>query len=298
MLHLSSYRFFSQITPPPDAQEPAYWFFFQGDKLLVRPGADTIELPLARDPAELALSPLRQHYLGYLLDGQARRIACYCAELDAATPLPSDLAADGLRQLYPQLGDFWFQLAGRAIQIIDWDRNHQYCGRCGAPTEPMPNERARQCPRCDLVAYPRLSPAIIIAVVRRTPEGNRLLLARNHRFPPGRYSIIAGFVEPGESLEECAEREVFEEVGIQIQNIRYFGSQPWPFPNSLMLGFTADYAGGDFVLEEGEIADAGWFAADAMPQLPPKMSISRRLIDWFIEQNHPQGADALRDNAW
>jgi NAD+ diphosphatase len=294
----SPIRFFSQAAIVGEREEPAYWFVFQSDKLLIRPSGDTVELLLVRDLAELGLTPLREQVLGYVEDEQGQRIACYCAELDPETPLPAELLADGLRQLYPQLGDMWFQLAGRAIQIVDWDRNHQFCGRCGAQTEPLSNERAKQCPRCGLTAYPRLSPAIIIAVVRQTAEGNRLLLARNHRFPTGRFSIIAGFVEPGESLEECAAREVYEEVGIQIQNIRYFGSQPWPFPNSLMLGFTAEYAGGDFVLEEGEIAEAGWFAADAMPQLPPRMSISRRLIDWFIEQNHPQGAAALRHNSW
>src|SRR5690606_32955256 len=141
-------------------------------------------------------------------------------------------------------------LAGRAVQIVDWDRTHQFCGRCGSPMERLDNERAKKCPACGLSNYPRLSPAIIIAVTRRINGQNRLLLARNHRFPPDRYSVIAGFVEPGESLEDCARREVQEEVGIQIQNIRYFGSQAWPFPNSLMLGFTAEYAGGDIVVAE------------------------------------------------
>ncbi len=149
----------------------------------------------------------------------------------------------------------------------------------------MPGERAKKCPNCGLTNYPRLSPAIIIAVVRPTEQGNRLLLARNHRFPSGRYSVIAGFVEPGESLEECAQREVREEVGIRIKNICYFGSQSWPFPNSLMVGFTAEYDSGTLVLEAAEIAEAQWFAADHLPLLPPKMSIARRLIDWFVEEN-------------
>lgn len=289
MLPASAYRFISLPALPAEADGPAYWFIFQGDKLLVHPAGDAADLLLARDLRELGLAALRRLPLGYLQDAEERRIACYAAELDPETPLPNGLLADGLRGLYPHLGDFWFQLAGRAIQIVDWDRTHQFCGRCGAPLEAMPSERAKKCPACGLVAYPRLSPAIIIAVTRATPEGKRLLMARNHRFPPGRYSIIAGFVEPGETLEECAAREVMEEAGIQIANVRYVASQPWPFPNSLMLGFTADYAGGEIVLEESEIADAGWFAADAMPQLPPKMSISRRLIDQFIAGNTPAG---------
>jgi NAD+ diphosphatase len=143
------------------------------------------------------------------------------------------------------------------MQILAWDRTHQYCGQCGTPTENAGHERSKRCPNCGLVAYPRLSPAIIIAVVRRSEEGNRLLLARNHRFPPGRYSVLAGYVEPGESLEECAYREVLEEVGIRIKNMHYFGSQPWPFPHSLMIGFTAEFDGGEIRLEESEIADAG-----------------------------------------
>lgn len=279
------FRFISQPALDDAPEDPAYWFFFQGDRLLVRPAGETVELLLARDPSELGLTPLRRQGLGYLQDAKGRRIACYSAELDPETPLPDGLLSDGLRGLYPQLGDLWFQLAGRAIQVVDWDRTHQYCGRCGGPMESMPTERAKKCPRCGLINYPRLSPAIIIAVTRSTLEGKRLLMARNHRFPSGRYSIIAGFVEPGESLEECAAREVMEEVGIAIGNVRYVASQPWPFPNSLMLGFTAEYAGGEFVLEESEIDEAGWFAADAMPDLPPKMSISRRLIDQFIAEN-------------
>jgi NAD+ diphosphatase len=133
-----------------------------------------------------------------------------------------------------------------------------------------------------LTSYPRISPAIIVAVTRRFEDGMRILLARNHRFPPGRYSVIAGFVEAGETLEECVRREVEEETGIQVDNIRYFGSQPWPFPNSLMIGFTAEHAGGEIVIGAGEIADAQWFAPDALPLLPPKISIARRLIDDFV----------------
>ena len=210
------------------------------------------------------------------------QVDCYAAEIPVDVPLPEGMLADGLRGLYGRLDDVAFSLAGRAVQLLAWDRTHHYCGQCGALTGNQPHERAKLCPQCGLTSYPRLSPAIIIAVTRQTPEGKRLLLARNHRFPAGRYSVIAGYVEPGESLEECAQREVCEEVGIDIRDIRYFGSQPWPFPNSLMIGFTAEYDGGDITLEDSEIAEAGWFAADALPGLPPKMSIARRLIDAFV----------------
>jgi NAD+ diphosphatase len=278
---MDTMNFISRISPPEGHSLPACWLVYQGDRLLVRPDGDGGPLPLIADVAELGITPIRRLYLGFLQDAQGQRTHCYCAEVAPETPIPDGLVADGLRQLYPRLGDTLFGLAGRAIQIVAWDRTHQYCGQCGAPTENMAHERAKLCPRCGLMSYPRLSPAIIIAVVRRSDEGCHVLLARNHRFPTGRYSVLAGFVEPGESLEECAQREVFEETGIQIANIRYFGSQPWPFPNSLMVGFTADYAGGEVTLEEAELADARWFAAGALPDLPPRMTIARRLIDWF-----------------
>jgi NAD+ diphosphatase len=277
-------RFVSVAEPPTAQTTPAYWFLFQADKLLIHPNGGTAELPCVVDPAELGLATVRRQYLGYL-EHDDIRADCYSAEIDPQTMLPDGWTVDNLRTLYPQLGELWFQLAGRAVQIVDWDRTHQFCGRCGAHMALMPHERAKQCPACGLLNYPRLSPAIIIAVVKQTADGNRLLLARNQRFPKGRYSVIAGFVEPGESLEECAAREVREEVGVDITNIRYFGSQPWPFPNSLMLGFTAEYSSGDITLEEAEIAEADWFAADALPGLPPKPSIARRLIDWFIATN-------------
>ena len=170
---------------------------------------------------------------------------------------------------------------GRAVQIVAWDGDNQFCSRCAAPLDTLSYERAKKCPACGLTLYPRLSPAIIIAITRQIDGRDHLLLARNHRFPAGMYSILAGFVEPGETLEECCAREVREEVGIEITNVRYAASQPWPFPNSLMLGFTADYANGDFALEDEEIDQAAWFTPDNFPQLPPKISIARRLIDDF-----------------
>jgi NAD+ diphosphatase len=284
MIDQTTYEFVSQTLPPDGRRDPAYWFAFQDDKLLVRTVDHALEVPLAIDIAELNVPVARQQYLGYLQDGGERH-HCYSAEIDPKAVLTDGLVAAGLRELYAPLGDLLFNLAGRAAQIVVWDRTHQHCGQCGTPTEALPNERARCCPACGLTSYPRISPAIIIAVIRRDAHGERILLARNHRFPPGRYSVVAGFVEPGESLEACAEREVFEEVGIRIKNIHYFGSQPWPFPNSLMIGFTAEYDAGEIRLEESELADAGWFSADNFPSLPPKMAIARKLIDWFVERH-------------
>jgi len=142
-------------------------------------------------------------------------------------------------------------------------------------------ERAKVCSKCGFRTYPRISPATITAV---TP-GNQILLARAKRFPSELYSVIAGFAEPGETLEECVKREIMEETGIDVKNIRYFGSQPWPFPDSLMIAFTADFEGGEIRIYKKELVDARWFTADALPKIPDKLSIARRLIDRFIENN-------------
>lgn len=278
-------KFTSSVSCPAGETAPAYWFIFQEDRLLVQAVGDRLVVPLTAQVEELGVPLVRRLYMGFAEGADGERIHCYAAETDRDAAIPSGMIADGLRQLYAPLGEEMFGLAGRAVQLLAWERTNQFCGQCGAATEPVAHERARRCPRCGLSFYPRLSPAIIIAVVRNDEGGRRLLMVHNHRFPPGRYSVIAGYVEPGETLEECARREVFEETGVQIKNIRYFGSQPWPFPNSLMIAFTAEYAGGDLALGADEIGDAGWFAPDALPGLPPKMSIARRLIDWFAAGN-------------
>jgi NAD+ diphosphatase len=185
-----------------------------------------------------------------------------------------------LRSLFGVLEDETVLTAGLGSQMIYWDRAHRFCGRCGGRTEDKIDERAKICPDCGLLNYPRLSPAVIVAVVR----DDRILLARNQRFKRSFYSVLAGFVEPGETLEQCVGREVLEEAGIRVENIRYFGSQPWPFPDSLMIGFTADYAGGRIRTDGEEIADAGWFAAGRLPAIPPRLSIARQLIDWFVDR--------------
>ncbi len=276
-------KFTSLVSPPSEQREPAYWFIFNGYRLLVQVKDDKVEIPSLVDISELGLTAVRQQYLGYL---EAKGIInCYSAEVVEETEAPKDMVFQGLRTLFSQLGNELTWLAGRAIQIMDWDRTHQFCSRCGERTQTMPNERAKKCPKCGFTSYPRLSPAIIVRVTRKGEKGSEILLARARHFRPGFYSVLAGFVEPGETLEDCVRREVKEEVGIDIKNIRYFGSQPWPFPNSLMLGFTAEYAGGDIILEEEEMEDAGWYTVDALPNIPPPISISRRLIDNFIDKH-------------
>jgi NAD+ diphosphatase len=223
----------------------------------------------------LGLAVLSEHYLG-----RAGAIHTYAVELDKDVEPPKEMRLSGLRGLYGLLDEEMFWLAARAVQIVAWDRTHQFCGQCGQRTIPHERDRARVCPVCGLQSFPRLSPAIIVLVER----GRQLLLARSARFPKGRYSVIAGFVEPGETLEEAVARELQEEVSIAVENIHYFGSQPWPFPNSLMLGFTADYAHGEICIDDDEIEEAGWFSPDNLPDLPEGISISRKLIDWFLDK--------------
>jgi NAD+ diphosphatase len=258
---------------PSTQSARALWFVFQRDRLLLKESDNGRRIPSAEDLSQINLAPIRSQYLG-TLDGRA----CYAAELPHEDQVLDGFHLKGLRETFGQLEEELIWIAGRANQLVDWSRNHQFCGQCGHPTEDRSQERAKICPACGLINYPRLSPAVIMAVVK----GDRLLLASNKRFKSGFYSVLAGFVELGETLEECVAREIKEEVGISIKNIRYFGSQPWPFPNSLMVGFLADYAGGEIKADPSEIADAGWFTVDNLPSIPPKITIARHLIDWFV----------------
>lgn len=271
--------FIPAFHPPSGEGRPILWFIFDNNRLLVKSEAGTCSLPDGAEIAAFGADPEPGLFLGYF-----REYLCYAAALKADDGVPASWEWMDLRRLPGTIGEELFWIAGRANHLLDWDRSHRFCGRCGHPTEDKSDERAKQCPACGLVNYPRLSPAVIMAVVK----GDRILLARNKRFRSPFYSVLAGFVEPGETLEQCVQREVHEEVGLRVKNIRYFGSQPWPFPNSLMVGFIADYAGGYITVDKSELMEAGWFSADALPMLPLKISIARQLIDWFARsQNTP-----------
>lgn len=200
---------------------------------------------------------------------------------------PAQLAADcrlaNLRDLHSVLDDVLYGVAVRARHLVQWDLDHHYCGHCGRLLRWKTEERAKWCADCGRLQFPQIAPAVIVAVRR----GDRLLLARGPRFPAGLFSVLAGFVEAGETLEECLHREVWEETGITIANPRYFGSQPWPYPNSLMIGFTAEYAGGDLRVDGIELTEAGWYRAGHWPDLPGRLSIARALIDDFAARTQP-----------
>ncbi len=231
------------ITAPENATGPAWWFAFQGSQLLVSASPQGAAPPLCADPRELGITPVRHQYLGRY---EGRH--CYACQLaDDAAP-PAGMALKTLRALLTEFDETLIGLAGRAFQIVEWDRTHQFCGACGTPTQFKTGERARECPACKLLF-------------------------------PGRYTVVAGFVEPGETLEQAIARETREEVAVEVRNIRYFGSQPWPFPHSLVIAFNAEHAAGEVKADGIEIEDARWFDLDALPELPEKIHVSRQLID-------------------
>jgi NAD+ diphosphatase len=255
---------------PP--KTPALGFAFRGAKLVVRRAEGGFRIPTLSEVLEFGVEPQWRHYFG-----SWNGAGCYAVCLPEDAGVCEGFDACGLREVFGRMEEELVWAAGRAGQLVHWHRNHRFCGRCASPTEDHRSERAKICPACGLLNYPRVSPAVIVAVVR----GRQLLLAHAHRFTGKFYSVLAGFAEPGESLEQCVQREVFEEVGLEIKNIRYFGSQPWPFPDSLMVAFTAEYAGGEIRIDPTEISDAAWFEAAGLPEVPPPLSIARRLIDWF-----------------
>ncbi len=277
--------FIPAIHPPTGQDRPILWFIFDKTKLLVQCEHGTCSLPDAGRIEAGGLKPINTLFFG-VLGNQL----CYAAGLSPGNPLPASCEWIDLRGLLGTIDEELFWTAGRANHLLDWDQSHRFCGRCNHPMEDKSDERAKQCPACGLVNYPRLNPAIIVAVIK----GDQILLARNKRFRAPFYSVLAGFVEPGETLEQCIRREIHEEVGLRVRNIRYFGSQPWPFPNSLMVGFVADYADGTISVDHSELLEAGWFSAQSLPALPSRISIAWQLIDWFAEtQRERCGSDHI-----
>jgi len=263
------------VTPPsftplldPRDSPGARTFAFRGNEILIREADLTL-------PDEGVLRALQVDPTALLPVGLHEGVYCRAAWLPKEATAPDGFSYKGLRSLFGRMDEATLAVAGRAFQIADWARSNRYCGACGREMARTAGERAMKC-ACGHVAYPRISPAMMVLVKR----GTALLLARNIAAPPGRFSALAGFLEPGESVEDAIHREVREEVGVEVRDLRYFASQSWPFPGSLMLAFTAEYAGGDIVCDTSEIAEARWFGpGDPLPELSPRQSISRALID-------------------
>lgn len=241
--------------------------------VLVRDIGGKLELPTLRDFPDTVLMPEKGISIGQLHGEE-------CAGF-----LIGDCQLDGfefveLRTAFTKVSsDGCFALC-RAKSLIEWKLRHSRCGSCGKPLAPSASDIAMKCPECGSAYYPQLSPAVIVAITR----GNEILLAHNRRFSGNVHSLIAGFVEAGESIEQAVAREIFEETSLRVGNIRYAGSQSWPFPNSLMLGFTAEYVSGTLCLADNELETAGWFTPDNLPELPERGSIARAIIDDFCTE--------------
>lgn len=273
------HTFQSLITPPDGFDgQTGIWFCIGRNTVLVSPTEEGLWPIEAVHPRDLGIEVGHEHFLGFL-DGKP----CWAAGLDDVIDEIGEYRPETLFSLFPNVDEELWTLAGRAVQIAEWHRTNRFCGRCGTPTVESAGERARKCPECGLLAFPRLSPAVITLIER----GDEALLGRGRTFGANpMYSTLAGFVEPGETIEEAVAREVREEVGVEVTDIRYMRSQPWPFPNSLMLGFNAKWASGDIEIDPVEIVDAQWFKADNLPNIPGKMSIARWLIDeWLSRQS-------------
>ncbi len=265
--------FISLLREPPHADP--HNFVFAGDMLLVR--EEDLALPEAAllDALNVAANPF--HPVGSLADRYCRALW-----LPADSTAPAGHAFRKLRSLFGAMDEGLLAVAGRAFQIAEWARTHRFCGACGSLTVFAEGERCVRCPACGQVAYPRISPAMMVLIRR----GESILLARHHNSPTAFFTALAGFLEAGESIEDAVHREVFEEVGLQIRDLRYFGSQPWPFPHSLMVAFTAEYAGGEIQVDETEIAEARWFGPDEpLPRTPPR---SLSIAGHLIHDNLPQ----------
>lgn len=258
----------------PDPQRRSALLAFAGQDLLIDEGGEP--------PGAEALAPLgpctEALVIGHL-DGEP----CVMQVWPAAETLPPGLVRGDYRRLWGKWPQGRLEAMSRARQLAAWLHSNRYCGACGQAMTTRTNEPARECPSCGFLAYPRISPVCVGLVVK----GSQMLLARSPHFPPGIYSALAGFLEAGESAEECLRREIREEAGIEIRNIRWFGSQSWPYPHSLMMGFFADYESGELQAQAGEIEDIGWFEPDRLPKLPHPSTIAYQMIQHLL-QSRPE----------
>jgi NAD+ diphosphatase len=265
--------FIRAYPPAQPAPGPAYWLPLRDDKVLVRTTDAGYTLIAGDDEIRAQLQPVAVLYQG-TLHGQA----CLTCEVAPEFVLPADWQEMTMRGLFGRIDEQFLMLVGYAAQLIEWQHSSRYCPRSGDLTEAMPGTWGRVCPRCGYSRYPPVTPAILVLV----HDGERMLLTHK----PGwgrRYSCIAGFVEPGELLEGCVQREIYEEVGLEVTDIAYIGSQSWPFPRQLMVGYTARYLRGEVRVDQQELDDARWFTADTLPELPPPQSLARRIITTWIE---------------
>lgn len=265
------------VKPIFEKNDKDLWFLFKDNKLMVAKEDNKIKIPRSIDINNLDIDPCKIQHMGAYNGSN-----CQCGEIEDEI-IDGDIEFIDLRTLANGVEEDTYILAFKANLLLNWFKLNQYCGKCGGKMYPKDSqsERAMVCSNCGNTTWPRTSPAIIVSVTK----GDKLLMAHNRQFPQGAYSILAGFVEYGESFEDCVKREVFEETGIMVKNIKYFGSQPWPFPNSMMIGYTAEYLDGDIKEDGEEIIHADWFNKEEVKEKHRKsISISSDLIEWFLNK--------------
>jgi len=265
---------FQRLFPPAKpAAGPAFWLLFRGHDLLVLEQDSVISLPMVDDVAIAPFAPNAVLFLGTL-----NGTPCMTGEVSAECLLPDGWRTTDIRGLFDHVDEAAYTVVGYASQILRWQRSSRFCPVCGQALDGFGEQWMRQCSQCNYIGYPPVTPAILLLI----HDGPKVLLAHKSGWGP-RYSIIAGFVEPGETLEACAQREAFEEVGVEVTDVTYIGNQPWPFPHQLMVGFMARYAGGEITPDQVEIDKAAWFRYDQLPDLPPPLSLSRQLIMQWVK---------------
>ena len=253
---------------------PLYWYVFYNDQLLLQKKADGYVIPF------MDKSPVETHgrvSLQQMVEMQDGTMAMVVAtaeplvETDVYRPM-------GLRASYDHIDRCFYDQAGKAYEIIYWDQHSRFCPVCGTPTE-QKGPIMKKCPECGNEMFPAVSPAIIVLI----RKGEEILLVHARNFRGTFHGLVAGFLETGETLEQCVEREVREETGLTIRNITYFGNQPWPYPSNLMIGFIADYVSGEIKLQDEELSSGSFFSKDNLPEIPRKLSLARKMIDWWLE---------------
>ncbi len=254
----------------------AYLFVFYKGKILVTENGGKLHIPTNTIEQFNQQNIIYRRFMGMYCN-----TPCYIMELNEISAYNESLPRVNLRELFGAIADDLFSLAGKALQILSWHQENKFCGKCAAPMTDHDDELAKQCTACEHIVYPRISPVVIMTI----EKGDSILLGRSPHFPKGMYSPLAGFVEAGETLEEAVIREIHEEVDIEVCNISYAASQPWPFPHSLMIGFRADYFSGKISIDTNELEDARWFHVDNLPVLPSPISISRHLMNLFLHEH-------------
>ena len=251
------------------------WFIFYKDQLLVEQQTDGFHIPIGIEPPVKVPIGSTVHNIGMLQDIPCKTYTIHTPISGEEAPIRQMV---GLRASYDMLPFEEYKQAGKAFQILNWDQNTRYCPACGVPTKQI-SDIGKKCPECRQEFYPHISPAIIVRITR----GDSILMVRARNFRGNYYGLVAGFLEAGETLEECVHREVMEETGIQIKNLKYFGSQPWPYPSGVMIGFTADYKSGELKLQDEELCAGAFFTKGNLPEIPRKLSLARKLIDdWLM----------------